>query len=244
MKKNKILAMIPARIGSERLKFKNLALIDKKPLIYYAINAAKKSRVFQKIILNSDEAIFKKIAKRYKINFYLRPKLIGHSNTKSDDVVYDFIMNNPGFDIVAWVNPVSPLIEGLDIKSVLNYFQKKKLDSLITSEDKRVHSTYKYKPINFKKHGKFAKTQDLEPVKVFTYHLMIWKVKKFITEYKKKKSAIICGKFSNYSLANNKSIIVKNINDLKLAELILRSRRVKFKKTNYDKVLKLYKKSN
>ena len=39
--KKKFIAMIPARIGSTRLKYKNLALINNKPLIYYAINAAK-----------------------------------------------------------------------------------------------------------------------------------------------------------------------------------------------------------
>ena len=44
--KPKIYAMIAARIGSQRLKYKNLALIDKKPMIYYAIKAAKKSKLF------------------------------------------------------------------------------------------------------------------------------------------------------------------------------------------------------
>ena len=49
-----IYAMIPARIGSTRLKMKNLALINGKPLIYYAIQAAKDSGVFDKIVLNSE----------------------------------------------------------------------------------------------------------------------------------------------------------------------------------------------
>ena len=41
--KKKIFAMIPARIGSQRLKKKNLAfLINKKPLIEYVIQSAKK----------------------------------------------------------------------------------------------------------------------------------------------------------------------------------------------------------
>ena len=38
-----VTAIIPARIGSQRLKYKNLALLNGKPIIYYAINAAKKS---------------------------------------------------------------------------------------------------------------------------------------------------------------------------------------------------------
>ena len=76
--REKAIAMIPARIGSERLKFKNLALLKNKPLIYYAINAAKKSKLFSKIVLNSDDEIFRKIAIRYNIGFYLRPKKLDH----------------------------------------------------------------------------------------------------------------------------------------------------------------------
>ena len=70
--KKKIYAMIPARIGSKRLRKKNLALINKKPLINYVIEAAKQSRVFDKIILNSDHKIFKKIAKENKIQLKSR----------------------------------------------------------------------------------------------------------------------------------------------------------------------------
>ena len=102
--KNKIIAMIPARIGSKRLKFKNLALINKKPLISYAIEAAKKSKKFDKIVLNSDHKIFKDIAKRYKVDFYLRNKSLGKSNIKSDDVVYDF-MKSYEYEIFCWINP-------------------------------------------------------------------------------------------------------------------------------------------
>ena len=36
-----IFAMIPARIGSQRLKKKNLALINNKPLIEYVFNPKK-----------------------------------------------------------------------------------------------------------------------------------------------------------------------------------------------------------
>ena len=59
MKKNKsknIIAMIPARMGSTRLTMKNLALLNGKPLIYYAINAAKDSEVFKRIVINSEDS--------------------------------------------------------------------------------------------------------------------------------------------------------------------------------------------
>jgi len=46
--------MIPARFGSIRLKMKNSSLIDGKPMISYAIKAAKDSNVFNRVIVNSD----------------------------------------------------------------------------------------------------------------------------------------------------------------------------------------------
>ncbi len=58
--------MIPARIGSQRLKKKNLALIGRKPLIQYSIEAAKNAKIFDEIYINSDSVIFSKIAKKNK----------------------------------------------------------------------------------------------------------------------------------------------------------------------------------
>ena len=88
-----IVCMIPARIGSERFKRKNLILVNNKPIISYVIEIAKKTNKFKNIYLNSDDKIFKKIAEKNKINFYFRKKKYATSNTKSDSVVYDFIKN-------------------------------------------------------------------------------------------------------------------------------------------------------
>jgi len=123
--KKRIIAMIPARIGSERLQFKNLALINNKPLIYYAINAAKKSKVFEKIYINSDHEIFNKISERYKIKFYKRPKKLGGSNIESDAVVNDFL-NKVDCEILVWINPIAPLQTYNEISKVVRFFKKSK----------------------------------------------------------------------------------------------------------------------
>ena len=56
----KIIAMIPARLGSQRLKQKNLQLLNGIPLISHAINKAKNSNIFNEIWVNSESLIFKK----------------------------------------------------------------------------------------------------------------------------------------------------------------------------------------
>jgi len=237
--KPKIYAMIPARIGSQRLKMKNLALLNNKPLIYYALNAAKKTKIFDKIILNSDHKIFKKIAKRYKVDFYLRPKKFGTSKSKSDEVVYDFFQKFPKQDILVWVNPIAPLQKYEEIRKVVNYFKRKKIDSLITTSYNQVHSIYKKKPINFSLKKKFDKTQDLEPVENFAYSLMIWKKKVFVNQFLSKKYAIICGKFKTYPVNKESALLIKNFTDLKIAEAIIKSQTNKFIfKLEYDKIFK------
>ena len=47
----KILALIPARKGSIRLKNKNMVLVKKKPLIYHTIKAALESKLKKKIFI-------------------------------------------------------------------------------------------------------------------------------------------------------------------------------------------------
>ena len=165
MKNNNTIAMIPARMGSNRLKYKNLALIENKPMIYYAIKAAKESECFDRIVINSDHLIFVEVAKRYKVDFYLREKKLGGSKIRSDDIVYDF-MKNFNYKYFCWINPIAPLQTNEDIKKTISYFYKNKLDSLITTESKNVHVNYNSKSVNYKKNMKFALTQDLNPLKL------------------------------------------------------------------------------
>ena len=218
----KVVAMIPARMGSERLPQKNLALLDGSPLISYAIEAAKSSGVFDRIVLNSDGPLFQEVAQRYGVEFYLRPPELGSSDTKSDSVVYDFMEHHPS-DIVAWVNPISPLQTGDEVSDVINYFIREGLDSLITVENQQVHCVYQGQPVNFQIGDIFAKTQDLTPVQPFVYSIMMWRTATFIPAFQRDGYALFCGKVGYYPVSKRSSVIIKTDEDLMIAESILRS---------------------
>ena len=232
--------MIPARIGSSRLKMKNLALINGKPLIYYAIQAAKASDVFDKIIINSDHQIFSEIADRYNVDFYPRPKKLGSSETKSDDVVADFVQDHPQADIVAWVNTTSPFQSGSEIAQVVKYFLDEKLDSLITVETKQVHTICDSKPVNYQPDESFAQTQDLVPIKPFVYSVMMWRADCFIQNYTNKGHAMICGKFDVYPVNKMTAFIVKTEEDLKMVDLMMHAHYENSSKNQiaYDQLIK------
>jgi len=223
-----ITAMIPARIGSERLKMKNLALLNGHPLIYYAIKAAKDSGVFNKIILNSDNNLFEKIADRYHIDFYKRPSQLGGSSVKMDDVNMDFIKNNP-CDVLAIVNTPSPLQTGDEVAKAINFFKDNNFDSMIAISENYVHAVYNGIPINFDPEEQFQRTQDLLPVSLLIYSIMAWNTKTFISEYEIKGRAFFCGKTGYFKASKESALLVKNEDDLQLIDRIMRSKENKIK---------------
>ena len=79
------ICLIPARIGSKRIKKKNIKKFYGKPLISYAILNAKKSKLFKKIIVSTDSKSIARIAIRYGAEVpFLRPKKF--SNDKATDI--------------------------------------------------------------------------------------------------------------------------------------------------------------
>ena len=54
MKKLKVICIILARGGSKGIKLKNLQKVDNKPLLFYPINAAKKSKCIDDILVSTD----------------------------------------------------------------------------------------------------------------------------------------------------------------------------------------------
>ena len=59
-----IVAFIPAKQNSKRLKNKNMRIVNKKPLIEYSINYAKKSKLVNEIFVTSDSDKILKFAKK------------------------------------------------------------------------------------------------------------------------------------------------------------------------------------
>jgi len=217
----KYYCMVPARIGSQRLKKKNLAMLNGKPLISYAIQAAVGSDKFSKVLVNSDDVVFEQIAHDYGAEFYLRPGDLGSSDTNSDEVVFDFFLAHPQADVCVWVNPIAPLQSPLEIAAALEFFKDNDLDSMITCDRKSVHCAYSSMPINFSEQEKFAKTQDLIPIDMFNYWVMAWRRDAFLSSYNDNGYGFFCGKFMTYPSTHEFDVIIKTKKDLLLAEVLM-----------------------
>ena len=110
----KILAFIPARGGSERVPGKNTKPLRGKPLIAYTIEAAKKARLVNRVVVSTDSKEIAAVAGEYGAEApFLRPKEI--SGAESTEMQFfehalDWFSRNENYepDLIVMLYPTSP----------------------------------------------------------------------------------------------------------------------------------------
>lgn len=111
-----VIAVIPARGGSKRIPRKNIKLFHGKPLIAYSIEVAKKSKLFDHIIVSTDDEEIAGIAKEYGAEVpFIRPTELSNDFATTADVVNHAIefFTNKGEDVefVCTIYATAPLLE-------------------------------------------------------------------------------------------------------------------------------------
>ena len=186
------LAVIPARLGSTRIKNKNIVVFKGKPMIAWSILAARKSRLFDYICVSTDSKKISSIAKKYGASVpFLRSKKLSNNFTSVHDVTYDTIVKlekklNLKFENVVQLMPNCPLRNQKDIITFFKYFKKHKLKYLISCTNfsfnnpwwafyKKKNSIKMLFPKNYKK-----RSQDLNELFSPTGAIWIAKIKNFL----------------------------------------------------------------
>ncbi len=125
----KRLAIIPARGGSKRIKNKNIIKFLGKPLIHYAIDSLKKSKLFDTIHISTDSVKIKKIVKDKNINIdFLRPKYLSGDKIGVQYVI-DFVVKKLQnkkllFDEVWLIFATNPFLSKKILISASKLYQK------------------------------------------------------------------------------------------------------------------------
>ena len=138
------LFLIPARGGSKRIKNKNLIKINNKPLIDYTLNICKKFKNIETVISTDNTAIRNHCIKKGFLNIHERPKKHSKDHSSMIDVLLDYLSylsknKIEKYKYIILLQPTSPLRTYLDIKKSLNFFKKRKLNSLASVSKMREH---------------------------------------------------------------------------------------------------------
>lgn len=155
-----ILAIIPARLGSKRLKYKNIKSFKGKPLFLWSFITAKKSKYIDKIIISTESKRILNYAKKYGYSSnMLRNKKLSKDKTPSEDVILDILKKNNKYDYFILLQPTSPLRTHFDIDRSINLIIRKKKFFLVSinKENKKYNGAiYINKIDKFLKEKKFS----------------------------------------------------------------------------------------
>ena len=171
MSKKKIIAIIPARGGSKGIKKKNIASLKGKPLIFYSIKEAKKSKLISDLVVSTDSNEIAKIAKKYGAQVpFIRPKNLSTDFAGSAPVIKHALnfmekFKKKKYDYVIMLQPTCPLRSTKDIDLSLRKLMNSNSDSITSIKDFEGNHPNRMKVINKRKLINFIEQgfEDMRP---------------------------------------------------------------------------------
>jgi CMP-N-acetylneuraminic acid synthetase/quercetin dioxygenase-like cupin family protein len=218
----KIVAMIPARLGSQRVPKKNLRLINGKPLISYSVEVAINAECFDEIYINSEADIFGEIAQSLGVGFYKRSSHLASDVAINDDLAVDFIRNVSG-DILVQLLPTSPLISSKEIRDFVAEITRGNWDTLVSVTPHQIACLHDGRPINFELMEPHKSSQQMTPVQSYATVLMAWRYTTFLDHMKRLGFAYhgADGRTGYFPIRGLSAIDIDNEEDFNLAEVAL-----------------------
>ena len=216
----RIVAHIPARAGSKRVRSKNLRLLNGKPLLAYSVECAKACPEFDEIYVNSDSDDMLALAAKLGAKTYQRSSELASDTATGDQFTADFI-EHMGPDTLVMINPVCPLIEPVDVSAAIQTFQLSDCDTLITCEASRMQTFCRGEPVNISLDGQLAPTQENPEVTILNWAVTVWDAAKFMENYANTGSAYIGKQRVLMPIDPIKSLKISNEQDFRLAECLL-----------------------
>jgi pseudaminic acid cytidylyltransferase len=228
----KNIAVIPARGGSKRIPRKNIQNFHGKPMIHWTILAAKKSNLFDEIIISTEDKEIAQISEKLGARvLFERPANLADDFSTTHEVMLHAVQSlidlDYTFDYVCCLYPCSPFIQSDDLKLSLDLIESSTNIYIypVTEFAHPIHRAIRLLPGNniqlIDNKTEKIRTQDLE----LTYHdaaQFYWGSKDTWLNIDKMHSNAL-----GYPIPNWRVVDIDNMEDLKRAESI-------FKSLNFD----------
>tara|TARA_A100001015_G_scaffold293058_1_gene369178 strand:+ start:3395 stop:4051 length:657 start_codon:yes stop_codon:yes gene_type:complete len=182
----KIVAVVPIRKGSQRVKNKNFKSFCGKNLLIHKIIALKKVKNIDEIIINTDSEKAISIAKKFKVSYFKREKYFASSKCTNSEF-WSNVASTTKSKYILFTHCTSPLISHKTYENSIKSFflNKKKFNSLNSVSDVKEFLFLKNKPVNFKL-DKAPNSQNLPNIIKLNFAISILE-----TDYMKTKKTLI-----------------------------------------------------
>lgn len=213
------IAMIPARMGSQRLKQKNLRTLGGIPLIVRAIRKCREAGVFDQVWVNSEHEAFGEIALKEGVRFHRRPQALGGNRATSEQYVTEFLEQH-SCDLVVQVHSIAPLLRTQDIRRFVDHMEAEGCDCLLSVEEIQIECAFRGRPVNFTFDEK-TNSQELEPVRRICWSITGWRRETYLAASRQGLCATYAGRVGFFPVDRLSAHVIKTEADLRLAEVLL-----------------------
>lgn len=213
------IAMIPARMGSQRLKQKNLRELGGVPLIVRAIRKCQAAGVFDEIWVNSEHEAFGEIAKAEGAHFHKRPEVLANNVATSEQFVHEFFEAHP-CERMFQVHSIAPLLSAADTAAFVHAMQSGGYDVMLSCVLEQIECALDGVPVNFTFAEK-TNSQELRPIQRITWSITGWRRTPYLEAANAGRTATYAGKVGFYPIDRLGGHIIKTEEDLQIAEAML-----------------------
>ena len=129
-------AIIPARGGSKRIPRKNIKSFRGRPIISYSIETALKSRLFDKVIVSTDDEEIAAVSKSYGAEVpFLRSAATSDDFTTTAEVIVEVVgelkIRGELFDLACAIYPTAPFVSTESLKKGFDLLVKNKYTTVL-----------------------------------------------------------------------------------------------------------------
>jgi len=226
-----LLAIIPARGGSKGIPRKNIRLLAGRPLIAYSIDAARQAQAVDRIIVSTDDAEIAEIGRGLGAEVRLRSGPLSQDDTPTRDVLNHVVaeLKAEGYvpDAVLTLQPTSPLRTAAHIDEAAALFgADPKADSLVSC----IEVPHVFHPLSVMRRNAEGYLEPFLPQQ--QPHRRQDKPRVFarngaaiyITRTARLAEYVFGGRLVPYAMDAESSIDIDTLEDLQVAEHLLRAR--------------------
>ena len=227
-KGKKILAIIPARGGSKGVPRKNIKMLAGKPLIAWAIEEAKKSKLIDMCIVSTEDQEIKSVAEKWGGNVpFMRPMELAQDDTPGIEPVLHALKMMPGYDYIVLLQATSPLRTVEDIDGAIAYCLDKSYESCVSVTEVE-HSPYWMYQMDKQKHLqpilKIEKEKSYQRQKLPKVYQLNGAVYVVSVEFVQREREFIGEETVGYVMPQERSYDIDTMMDFEVAEVLMNCR--------------------
>lgn len=221
-----LLAVVPARGGSKGVPGKNIKSLGGRPLIAWTIDAAKRAKCIDHLIVSTDDDEIATVAKAYGAEVpFMRPSDLATDDTPGIAPILHALEQIKEFDWVVVLQPTSPLRTPEDIDGIYDFCRKRDAHSAVAVCEVSEHPYWMYRlnevgqlqPI-VSEQMNISRRQDLPKVLTLNGALYLARI-----DWLRRNETFLTAETVGFEMPRSRSLDLDTPEDWSLAELLIKN---------------------